>query len=160
MSVLRSPRYPPRYGERWELGKGEPVDQGHHIADYLVYVHKGNWKESNTVQLAYEFNYPLIIHLEEIHEGKLPKEHSFIEIEPRNVILTVLKKAEEGDDIIIRFYETYGEKVNVKVKLHRDIKEAYEVDLIERSIRKIQTNEKILEEEIKPYEIKSYKIKF
>ena len=40
------------------------------------------------------------------HTGTLPPTQSFASIEPENLILSVVKQWEEGDDLIVRAYET------------------------------------------------------
>ena len=43
---------------------------------------------------------------QEIRDRPLPKNDSYLSVEPDNVILEVLKQAEDGDDLIVRCRET------------------------------------------------------
>ncbi len=141
MSLLRSPRYPPRWGEPWEvfIQKEEIADQGLHKFSFALYPHIGCWRAAQTVRKAYELNYPLIAVFEERHVGSLPRVFSFLEIKPENIVVTALKKAEDCEDaIILRFYEAHGSDVKAHVMSFWKSKETYEVDILEREIGKIE----------------------
>jgi len=161
MTLFRSPRHPPRYGEPWDIAKGEFMDQGHHVVKYSLYMHKGSWKEAGTVNKAYEFNYPLLAEITEAHDGKLPPEYSFIQIEPETVILTVVKKAEDSDDVVLRFYETCGKETNYTIRLSKEIKvtEVYETDLLERPLNKLEVKDNTIKGKIGKCEIKTLLLK-
>ena len=61
----------------------------------------------------------------EAHAGALPAKHAFARIEPGNVILTVMKKAEDDDALIFRFYEFEGKPAQVKLELPRKGRERH-----------------------------------
>jgi len=47
------------------------------------------------------------------HAGTLPLEHSFASVQPENVVLTAMKKAEDSDSLIFHAYEWAGKSSNV-----------------------------------------------
>jgi alpha-mannosidase len=53
----------------------------------------------------------------EAHEGKRPPEQSFVTVTNPNVVLTAMKKAEDGDAVIFRFYEWAGTTGDVQIKV-------------------------------------------
>ncbi|SPE34584.1 hypothetical protein SBA3_2150007 [Candidatus Sulfopaludibacter sp. SbA3] len=53
-------------------------------------------------------------------------------MEPGNVILTVMKKAEDDDGIIFRFYEFEGKPAQVKLQLPQKATGAIETNLMEK----------------------------
>ena len=79
--------------------------------------HKGGWQDAHTVREAWALNVPLITRLEPAHDGKLPPLLSFAEAGPENVVLSVVKKAEDDDDLILRLYETDGRDGEVKIAM-------------------------------------------
>jgi alpha-mannosidase len=89
----------------------------------------------------------------------LPREFSFLELRPDNLILSALKKAEDSDEVILRFFETKGEKTAAEVKLFREIKKATIADLLEREERALKTDGNMLKMEVKPFEIVTVKLK-
>jgi alpha-mannosidase len=150
LSVLRSPDHPVESLD----------DKGIHQVKYALYPHKGNWREANVMQKGYEFNYPLIAINEGIHKGNLPAKHSFIEISPENLIVTVLKKAEDSDDLIIRFFETAGNKCTAKVKLSEfiGIDAVHKTDLLENELEDIPKDGQGFNVKIGKYSIESFKL--
>jgi alpha-mannosidase len=94
------------------------------VIEYALYPHKGTWREANTVRRGYEFNYPLIGILTDAHKGDLPQQQSFVQITPSNLVLTGLKKAEEGDAWIVQWYDAKGEGSEAVVTFPRQPKRA------------------------------------
>ncbi len=47
------------------------------------------------------------------HEGALPATHSFVSTDAKNVVITAVKKAEDADALIVRFYEYAGTAGNI-----------------------------------------------
>ncbi len=110
-------------------------DQGHHEITYSLYPHQGDWKQADSVRRGYELNNPLIPMTTESHRGKLPPGHSFLDIEPSNVIVTALKKAEESDDLILRFYECEGRGGRASIDFGFDAESVRETDLMEQPVK-------------------------
>ena len=107
-------------------------DQGHHEITYSLYPHEGGWRQADTVRRGYELNNPLLPLVSESHRGKLPARHSFLQVSPSNVIVTALKKAEESEDLILRFYECEGRGGTASVELGLPARSARETDLMEQ----------------------------
>ena len=65
----------------------------------------------------------------------LPVEMSFLEIDNKNVLLSVLKKSEEGKDLIVRVYNISPEPQKAKLKFYEEIsmKNASIVNLLEEN---------------------------
>jgi alpha-mannosidase len=106
LTVLRSPIYAhhdpavPQPERRYSY-----IDQGAQRFRYAIFPHGGGWEESELVRLAAELNQAPIALAGTFHpEGQLPPSQSFLQVEPAAVTATVLKQAEEGDDLIVRAY--------------------------------------------------------
>jgi alpha-mannosidase len=94
------------------------------------------------------------------HEGTLPAEHSFVRVEPDNVVLTAMKKSEEDSSLILRFYEWAGKEADVKLRLPAGVESAAETDLMEKSIADITVHNDAVTVHTKPYEIKTVRVRF
>ena len=132
---------------------------------YSIYPHKGDWREASSYKHALEFNYLLdAIQLRE--DRKYPLRKSFLKIEPENVILSALKKAEEGDEVIIRFYETNGEETDAEITLFRAPKSVRAVNMLEKEVEDEEVKKELkiegerIELTVKPFEIVTLKVKF
>jgi alpha-mannosidase len=78
------------------------------------------------------FNSPLIQVRTEPRKARWPAELSFLSVEPSHVSVITLKEAENGDGRILRLFESSGKACTAVVKSERKIKEAYEIDPLER----------------------------
>ena len=97
---------------------------------YSIYPHKGDWREASSYKHAFEFNCNLdAVQLRE--DEKLPLKRSFLKIEPENVVLSALKRAEDGEGVILRFYETKGEETDAEITLFKEPKAVRVVNLLE-----------------------------
>jgi alpha-mannosidase len=94
-----------------------------------------------------------------IHTGMLPAVHSFIQVEPENVIVSSLKKEMGYYDrgVILRLYEFLGKKTEAKINLPWPA-DVYETDLIEKQSKKIEGAGKSVTLTVEPYEIKTIKL--
>lgn len=92
--------------------------------------------------------------------GYLPAKHSFIEISHDNLVVTVLKKAEDSDDLIMRFYETKGIGCTAKIRLSplMGIDAVNKTDLLENDIEDIPMNKHAFEVKVGKFSIESYKL--
>ncbi len=110
MTVLRSPAYAHHIPA--EVNPDELhafIDQGIQRFTYSMLAHSGSWETAGTVRRAAELNQPPLVQFATYHtDGKLPQSDSFIDVQPEAIMVTVLKQAEDGDDLIVRAYETTG----------------------------------------------------
>lgn len=136
------------------------ADKEQHVFTYSLYPHEGDFRSANTVQMAYKLNCPMYVQFEKPHEGILPKEFSFASMNKNNVVLEVVKKAEESEEYILRLYEGHNCRTKVNLTLCRPVESAYECDLLERNTMKLQAEGNKLELEFMPFEIKTIKVKF
>jgi len=85
------------------------ADRGRHRFSYSLYPHGGDWRQALTVRRGYEFNSRLKALAVASHEGQLSADHSFVDLQPQNLVLTALKRTEDGNALLLRFYESAGE---------------------------------------------------
>ena len=93
LSLLRSPLWP-----------DPTADRGKHSIEYSLYPHPGTWIDAGTANIGYEYNNPLIVVETGSHKGRLPSSGSLVQLGPTNLILTVIKKAEDSDAWVLQWY--------------------------------------------------------
>ncbi len=133
------------------------ADKGEHFFTYTLFPHADNYREAGTVQLAYELNCPLKAFAVAEQKGKLPEEYSFIGCNSDNFIIETVKKAEAEDALVIRGYEAYNKRTNVKLDLGFDIKRAYICDLLENDLEELEIKNNSVQFTAKPFEIVTIK---
>jgi alpha-mannosidase len=132
---------------------------GSYTYEYALYPHPGDWKEANSFRRADDFSYPLTASQVCLDEAA-QRERSFLRLEPDNLILSALKKAEDNDGVILRFFETKGEATRATISFLPNLVKASIVDLLEKEEHQIEVRGNEVELEVKPFEIVTLKLKF
>ena len=110
-TVLRSPIYGDHGGPR--SNESDYTEQGIREFKYSIVPFKEN---SDVIKRAKLINKPLTNIIENWHEGKLPyKVYAGINVSCDNVIVSAIKRSEDGKGLIIRVYEANGNDTNVKI---------------------------------------------
>jgi alpha-mannosidase len=138
----------------------DPIsDKGHHEMSYSIYPHEKDWREGMAFRKAIEFNYPLQVFLvENPVSGTYPDEYSYLEIKPENIILSALKVAEDSNNVILRLYEATGKESVAEINLNSEIRQAYEVDLMEENQENLTHNRNSVSLHFMPFEIKTIEL--
>ena len=121
MTVLRSPIYAhhdpfvPSNDDHYVF-----IDQGVQQLTYSLLPHRGSWETAGTVQCAAELNQRPITLIETYHPwGTLPQCATFLQADQDNIVVSAVKRAEDGDDLIVRCYETAKVRTDATIRLPR-----------------------------------------
>jgi alpha-mannosidase len=164
MSLLRGPRRGyPSTPEMWSDQSDEPLVGVHHVK-YALLPHRGAWQEIGATRRGVEFNAPFLVRFEPSHAGDLSSTFSALNIEPVNVTVESLKKAEDSDDFIVRLYETDGKTADAVLSFNRAPSSARETDMLEWD-RYVAPKSFVVEGTkvkvpVAPHEIKTIRVKF
>jgi alpha-mannosidase len=124
LSVRKSLAWNPEY---WY------TQRGNHRYRMSMLPHAGDWRMRYRDALG--FNHRLLAFVGESvvpdHAATLPLMRSFLSLDPNNLILTAMKRAEDDGHIVIRFYEAEGSSSNARIKLSVPIRHAWKTNLIE-----------------------------
>ncbi len=130
LTLMRTPGMLPAS----EGGPGSYSDQatqdwGHHEFIFGLAGHAGSWRQSQTDWQAYRLNDPLIGFAATKHAGTLGKSFSLLHLNNSRIRVLALKKAEAGDEIILRMVELDGKPAqNVRVSFAAPVRAAREVN--------------------------------
>lgn len=77
--------------------------------EYAVLPHKGNWNNEKIQKHTAEFNVkPVIYQFFPTNNGKMPAKQCLFSLSPSDLVVSALKKSENGDEIILRVYNPTG----------------------------------------------------
>ncbi|WP_059043377.1 alpha-mannosidase [Paenibacillus rubinfantis] len=143
LSLLKSATYP-----------DPQADRGEHEFTYALYPHEGHWSEGGTVQAAALLNQPVYTTPGQAQTTSF----SLLQTSgSADVIIDSVKKAEDGNDLIVRFHEYKGGRGRVRLHFGIPVVSWQETDLMERP-----TGEASLAAEpeltVSPYEIKTIRL--
>lgn len=130
------------------------TDYEEHYFTYALYPHAENWRDGGTVQEAYKLNQPAYA----IKGGIPGNKNSLISIDKKNIIIETIKEVEDGKGIIVRMYECENALTKAHVSLGLKASSITECNLIEEGDTPVVPNGDGFNIEIKPYEIKTFKI--
>jgi alpha-mannosidase len=119
VSIVRSPVFT-NYPESILKPDGAYLWQDQGIQKFRLWLvpHAGSWQDAGIVRLAEEYTAPVPVQYQGIHGGSKPQSGSFLSVDAANIVVTALKKADEGnDDLILRCYETEGRPATATLDL-------------------------------------------
>jgi alpha-mannosidase len=119
LTVLRSPVYANHMPVLPDPdGHYSFIDQGIQRFTYALVAHDGSWEEAGVVRQAAELNQPPVALVGTYHpQGTLPQTASFLSVDVDNVIVSVVKQAEDGEALVIRAYETASSATDATICL-------------------------------------------
>ena len=126
-------------------------EAGSHTFEYSIYPHSGAWNAGELINQAHSFNSPLRVVATDEHDGSLPASNSFMTVEG-NFEVTALKKAEKGDEFILRGHETMGTDSAVRLKFSLPVKGAWNADLLEQRGQSVPVQDGEIKLNCRPFE--------
>jgi len=137
------------------------ADQGHHNFRYALYPHSGSWKEAGTVRKGWEYDYPLTAQATTAHAGALAATHSFVSVDPDNVVLTAVKKAEDAKGLILRVYEWAGKTGTIEFHVPSGASGATVTNMSETPEgAPLELKDGVVKASIHPYEILTVRVDY
>ncbi len=148
LNLLRSPNFP-----------DPQADRAHHEFTYALYPHVGNHITGKVVQAGYELNVPLRVVTGRPNSDAIAHGTAFAQVDAENIIIETVKKAEEGDDIILRLYEASGASTRSTLTLNVKPEAVWKTNLLEKPEEKLsiggQNTIKLI---LQPFEILTLRI--
>lgn len=110
-------------------------DIGHHEFVYGLSGHAGDWRGAETDWQGQRLNDPLIAFETSRHPGRLGHSFSLLQISNPRIRVLALKKAEHGEEIIVRLVELDGKPQHeVRISFAAPISSAREVNGQEQAV--------------------------
>src|SRR5580700_4280460 len=154
LTLIRTP------GTRGGYADQGTQDIGHHEFVYGITGHAAGWRESQTDWQAQRLNDPLIAFEATRHAGALGKEFSLVKVSNPRIRVLALKKAEHGDEIVVRLVELEGRpQVDVRISFNAAIVSAREVNGQEQPLAKTPVSGGALVTSFSAYQPRTFAVK-
>lgn len=151
LSLLRAPYAPLESKEEQNKPKERAITGlGPFAFSYGIVVHSGGWREVDAPRLGREFNHPLIVRPVQSGFDRSGVWRDWWEtldtapagvpsplvamIEGSGSQITAVKRAEDGEGVILRIVETHGVPDQVILRWHSPIRSAVVTDMLERPL--------------------------
>ena len=119
LSLLRGPLYP------------DPgADEGRHAFTYSLFPHPGDWTAGNVVTEAFALNSPLIA-IPAAGDGSSSGMDHFLAVDGLPLSLGSLKRAEDGEGLILRLHEPHGNRGRATLRFPMPVRRIERVNLLE-----------------------------
>ena len=107
---------------------------GKHVFRYALYPHVGDWEQGEIFHQVSEHNRPMNILQVAKNRGTWPRQRSFLHLQPEVLQITAIKKAEEGEALIIRFYNPTDRKIVGRLVLEGTVAQVRYLTLEEKPL--------------------------
>lgn len=148
LSLLRAPK------------QNDPAaDIGPHEFVYSAWLHQSDVNGGGTICAGHELNQPMRVAIPTAKPaGTLPASQSLIASDRASVIVHTLKPAEDGHGLVLRVFESAGVRAACRVSLGLPIARAEEVNLVEDAAGPVRLADGALRVNIRPFQIRSFRI--
>ena len=154
LTLIRTP------GTRGGYADQGTQDIGHHEFVYGIAGHSADWRQSQTDWQGQGLNDPLIGFEASKHAGALGKEFSLVKVSNPRIRVLALKKAEHGDEIIVRLVELEGgPQRDVRISFNAAIVSAREVSGQEQPLASMPVNGGALVTSFSAYQPRTFAVK-
>ena len=136
------------------------TQQGDHRYRMALLPHAGDWRWRYRHAIGFNYRLTAFVGSEEAaRQGTQPSEAEFLNIEPSNLVITAMKKSEDDNRIVLRFYEAEGTEGYARIRFARPVKQAWRTNLIEDDEEPLSPlGDGSLQIAVKPWEIVTLKI--
>jgi alpha-mannosidase len=111
---------------------------GQQQARFAIVPFSGDASVADLMRVAGAFNQPLLSVVSDHHAGALPNNAEALRCSADNVVVTQLKRSEDGDALIVRLLETAGTPTVAEINLTRAllgaVESVKECDVLERDL--------------------------
>src|SRR5580658_2740744 len=135
-------------------------DIGHHELVYGIAGHAGDWRQGQTDWQGQRLNTPLIAFEAPRHAGALGREFSLLKVSNPRIRVLALKKAEQGDEVIVRLVELDGKpQSDVRISFDAPISAAREVNGQEQPVGTATVNGGALVASFSAYQPRTFAVR-
>ena len=132
--------------------------KGKHRFSFSLLSHQQGWE--NGYQFGIEANHPFLTATKTNKGGSLPDNNSFITTSNPFVAISVMKKADNDNGVILRLTEMKGEDTNVDITLPLEVKKIIRTNAIEEEIEEIEAKGKTVNLSLGHHAIETFKFIF
>lgn len=136
----------------------EYLQTGDHYYSFSLTTHAPGW--NNGFQFGRQANETLEAVVDPVRTvgARLAEKGSFVSVNKKNVIITAMKQAEDGDGIILRFFEIEGKDTDVEFRFKKALKKAFKTNLIEEVSSEIPVRGNYLKFSVKHNSIETIRV--
>jgi hypothetical protein len=134
-------------------------DWGRHRMLYGLYGHRGDWRAGGSERQSLRLNQPPLVFRVPAAPGPLGRSYSFLQVDSAQVGVRAIKRAEEGEAVVVRLQELWGqESGEVTVRAGDGVRAAWETDGCERRLGEATVVEGRLVTQMGPFAVRTFEL--
>ena len=134
------------------------LQQGDHFYRFSMTSHRPDWKNGRRFGVASNAPVQVIFNPRPLTTQNLPETRSFLSVGADNVVLSTMKKSEDDDAVVLRFYEDAGVNVATRLRFMTVLREAQKTNIIEEDGAPIPFRADELPIQLKHHAIETFKL--
>ena len=137
------------------------ADQGVHDFTYSFLPHEGDFRAAGVIKEAYVLNRPLVSLAATGTQNAVPASYSLVNVDSGSggVIAECVKLAEDGGDVIVRLYDSFGASTRARVSFGFEAVSACVCDLMENEISPLAIADGGVEIDVGAFEIVTLRVR-
>ncbi len=130
------------------------TDREEHFFTYALYPHEESWQAGKTVPQAYNLNQPALA----VAGGTPGSRYSKAGVDHSNVVLETIKRAEDGEGIVLRMYESENALTKTRLTVDGAYHKAFLCNLLEEEEAELAIEDGTVCVQLKPYDVVTVKL--
>jgi alpha-mannosidase len=128
-----------------------------HVFTYSLLPHGGDFTDG-LVRAGYALNAPALARAVRPRRPKRVLPPSFLSVDGENVVIDTVKKAENGNGIVVRLFESHGWQSDHVLKLPEGIRRVVETNLVERDEKELRASSNRVSLDFAPFQVRTLRL--
>jgi alpha-mannosidase len=148
LTLLRAPTAPDPH-----------CDRGRHRFTYALLPHPRDLGTGGVIAAGYALNAPLAVVSAARHPGPLPGRFSFVACDDPAVAVETVKRADDGDGVVLRGYEGFGGHRRARLRIGVPVARATLCDLLEHDEEELQVDDGHVVLPLRPFQLLTIRLR-
>jgi alpha-mannosidase len=134
------------------------LQEGDHNYRFSISSHAPGWENGYRQGIQANDPFLVVVAPAQANSARLPEEMSFFDVSARNVLISTIKKCEDDDSVIVRFFDIEGKDAEAQLSFFFPVEKAQLVNIIEEEGKAIPSQKNSLKLRIGHHAIETLKL--
>ncbi|MDR2763482.1 MAG: glycosyl hydrolase-related protein [Tannerella sp.] len=134
------------------------LQPGNHHYRFSIYTHTGDWRNGYRRGTQGHQSLKAVVSDTRKQQGFLPEQQSFGTLTGQGAVVSTIKKCEDDDSVILRYYNIEGNDAEVTFNLFKDIQSLSHTNMIEEEPSALQSAQSGFSYKLGHHAIETFKI--
>jgi alpha-mannosidase len=135
------------------------LQPGNHSYRFSIYTHTGNWHNGYQCGTQSRQSLKAVVSNIDKQQGFLPEQQSFATLTGKGAVVSTIKKCEDDNSLVLRYYNIAGNNAEVTFELFKKIESVNHTNMIEEEPVPIKFSENNFSHKLGHHAIETFKIR-